>query len=70
MLDSLFNKAAGLKACNNIKKKLKHSYTPVKFAKFLRTSILRNICERLLLAILNLWIISMSKQSIQKSKGE
>ena len=31
------------------KKRLQHCCLPVKFAKFLRTPILRNICERLLL---------------------
>ena len=32
-----------LKACNFIKKRLQHRNFPVKFAKFLRTSILKNI---------------------------
>ena len=40
-LESLFNKAAGLKACNSIKKRLQHSYFPVKFAKCLRTPFLQ-----------------------------
>ena len=31
-----FYKAAGLKACNSIKKRLQHNCFPVKFAKFLR----------------------------------
>ena len=34
MLESLFNKVAGLKVCNFIKKKLQHRYFPVKFANF------------------------------------
>ena len=38
-----------LQACNFIKKKLQHWCFPVKFTKFLRTSILKNICERLIL---------------------
>ena len=38
-----------LQACNFIKKRLQHSYFPVKFTKFLRTPILKNICQRLLL---------------------
>ena len=46
VLESLFNAA---QACNFIKKRLQHRYFPVKFAKFLRTPILKNICERLLL---------------------
>ena len=32
---------------NFIKKRFQRRYFPVKFAKFLRTSILKNICERL-----------------------
>ena len=42
VLESLFNKAAGLKACNFIKKRLEHRCFPVKFAKFLRTTFLQN----------------------------
>ena len=36
---------------NFIKKRLQHRYFPVKFTNFLRTPILENICERLLLTI-------------------
>ena len=36
-------------ACNFINKRLRHKYFPVKFAKFLRTPMLKSICERLLL---------------------
>ena len=36
-------------ACNFINKRLQSKYFPVKFAKFLRTSLLKSICERLLL---------------------
>ena len=39
----------GLKACNFIKKRLQHRLFLVNMAKFLRTPILKNICERLLL---------------------
>ena len=38
-----------LKACNLIKKRLQHKCFPVNIAKFVRTSILKNIWERLLL---------------------
>ena len=38
-----------LEACNFIKKKLPHRCFSVKFVKFLKTPILKNICERLLL---------------------
>ena len=44
MLESLFNKAAGLQASNFIKKRLQHRYFPVNIVKFLRTPILKNIC--------------------------
>ena len=37
VLESRFNKVAGLKACNFIKKRFQHSCFPVKFAKFIRT---------------------------------
>ena len=51
MLQSLFNNVAGLQACNFIKKILQHRCFPMKFAKFLRTPILKNIFERLLLFV-------------------
>ena len=38
MLESPFNKAACLKVCNSIKKRLQHSCFPVKLAKFLKTT--------------------------------
>ena len=49
VLESLFNKITGLKACIFIKKKLKHKCFPVNIEKFLRTPILKNICVLLLL---------------------
>ena len=51
VLESLFNKVPGLRTCNFIKKRLQHWCFHVKFAKFLRTSILKNIFERLLLFV-------------------
>ena len=41
-MESLFNKIAGPKASNFIKKRLKQSCFPLKFAKFLRTLFLKN----------------------------
>ena len=41
MLESLFNKVAGLKACNFIKKRLKHSCFPVNIEKILRTAFFK-----------------------------
>ena len=52
MLESLFNEITGLQACNFIKKRLQHRCFPMKFAKFSRTLILKNMCERLLLYFL------------------
>ena len=44
-LESPFNNVVGFQEI------LKHWCFPMKFAKFLRTPILRNICERLLLFV-------------------
>ena len=45
---SLFlNKNAGLQSWNFIKKRLQHRFFSVNIAKFLRTPVLKNICERL-----------------------
>ena len=49
MLETLFNNVADLQACNFIKKMLQQSFL-MKFAK-LKNSILKNICERLLLFV-------------------
>ena len=49
MLKSLFNKIAGLQACNFIKKRLQYRCFPVNIVNSLRTPNLKNICERLLL---------------------
>ena len=67
VLESLFNKVAGLKAwrleglkaCNFIKKRLKGRCFPVNIAKFLRAPILKNISERLLLYDKNIFLISL-----------
>ena len=48
-LEPLLSQVAGLNTCNIIKKRLQHSCFPVKFAKLLRTPMLKNICEQLLL---------------------
>ena len=41
VLDSLFNKVAGLKACNFMKKRLRHRCFAVNIAKYLRTAFLK-----------------------------
>ena len=45
MLESLFNKIAGLKVCNFIKKRLQHRCFPVNFRKFSKTPILQNTSD-------------------------
>ena len=40
------NKNAGLQSWNFIKRRLQHRFFPVNIAKFLRTPVLENICER------------------------
>ena len=47
----IFNVCLATEACNVIKKKLHHSFFPVNIAKFLRTPVLKNIYERLLLKL-------------------
>ena len=51
VFESLFNKSASLQVCNFVKKRLRHKCFHLKFVKFLRTPILKNICERLLLKL-------------------
>ena len=41
-MESLFNKVAGLKVCNILKKRLQHRCFSVRLAKFLRTPSLKN----------------------------
>ena len=43
VLESLFNKAAGLKTCNFLKKRLQHRCFSVKFAEYLRRPNIQNI---------------------------
>ena len=49
VLESLFNKFAGLQARNFITKRLQRRFFPVNIAKLSEASILKDICERLLL---------------------
>ena len=49
MLEALFHKVAELQPLNFIKNKLQHRCFPVNIAKFLKTPILKDISERLLL---------------------
>ena len=52
MFESLFNKVAGLQACNLIEKRLQHRCFPVSVSKTLRATSLKNICELLLLCVI------------------
>ena len=51
-MESPFNRFAGFKTCNVLKKELQHRCFPVNIAKFLRMPILMKICEQLLLQFL------------------
>ena len=51
MLKSFLNKVVGLQPVSLLKKRLQHKGFPVKFAKLLRTPILKNISKRLLLEV-------------------
>ena len=68
-LESLYNKVAGLQVCNFIKERLQHRCFPVKFEKFLRTTFLKNICERLLLSFffMIIWILTLNGFLSQKN---
>ena len=57
MLGSLFNKVACLQVCSFIKKRLQHRCFPVNIANYLRTTILKNNCERMLLLVNGLYFI-------------
>ena len=46
-----FNKNAGFLACSFIKKRLEHRWFFSNTEKFLKTPILKNICEQLLLTV-------------------
>ena len=62
MFVSLFNKAAALHTCNFTIKRVQHRHFPVKFVKFVRTPILKNICERLLLSSVNFEIMNWTQK--------
>ena len=49
VLESLLNKVAAFQPCSFIRKILRHRCFPVNIAKFLRTPILKSICQQLLL---------------------
>ena len=51
MLESLFNKIAGLKACNFTKKRLQHRSFLVNIAKFSRTAFIEHLWWLLLVSL-------------------
>ena len=66
------NKNPGLQTCNFIKKRLQHRCFLDSTAKFFRTTILKNICERLLLRVFLLmlvWTFSYMNKLHGKSRG-
>ena len=54
VMESLFNKDAGLKNCDFIEKSLQRRCFPVNIAKLSRTAVLKNICGWLLLQLIRL----------------
>ena len=67
VLESPFNKVAGLKACNFIKKRLQYRRFPVKFTKCLGTLILKNICKWLLMIPNKVNTLKKIRGSLQQS---
>ena len=60
VFEPLFNKVVGLRASSFIKKRLQHRYFAVNISKCLRTPILKNTWERLLLKEIILQVILMT----------
>ena len=58
MLESLFNKIAGVQACSFIKKRLQHSYFPVNIVTLLKNT---NFQERLQTAAANVFLFLKKK---------
>ena len=66
VLEFLFKKVEGLKACNFIKKRPQHRCIPVNIAKFLRLLISKNIWDRLLFDCFNGSLLHGPKGSSSK----
>ena len=70
MLESPFNRIAGFKTCNFVKKRLQHKCFTVNIAKFLRTLILMKIYEQLLVQFplltvnISSWVLVSALNSI------
>ena len=61
VLESIFNKAAGLKVCNSIKKNLQLSCLAVKLAKFLKTPFFTEEFR---------WLLLTFKSCLHRSLGQ
>ena len=59
MPESLFDEVESHEACNFIKKRLQHSCLPRNTEKFLRTTILKNICERCFWQFKMRWLVGV-----------
>ena len=72
MLEFLFNKVADLQACNVFKKRHQHGRFSVNIAKSLRTTILKIICERMLLFLEVFWkdFVNISYENASVDKLE
>ena len=57
MLEFLFNKVEGLRPTSLLKRDSITSVSSVNFARFFRTPILYNICERLLLVLVRIGFV-------------
>ena len=66
MLESLFNKVAGLKVWNFILNRLQHRWFSVNMAKLLRVPVMKNTCERLLLKKGNLRELILKKNQLKR----
>ena len=55
-----------LQACNFVKKRLQHSSFPVHLDKFLKTSLLKSICERLFLFVVSLQAYNFHYRNLDK----
>ena len=67
MLESIFNKAAGLKVCDSIKKRLHHSCPPVKLAKFLKRPFFTEEFQWLLLTFNSCFHRSSGQKQVWRS---
>ena len=68
MLEPLFHKVADLRTCNFIKRRLLNRYFSVSIAKILRTTILKNICQRLLFTLVILILMQHVFYHLAKSR--